>query len=383
MFAFSRLNKSRLANWWWTVDKVTLSLIFIIVFIGAFLVFTASPPVARTLIQKGHNVSEYHFINKQIFFIFFSMIGMVTLSMFRLKTIRRLAVLGYIGALILTFTTIFWGFETKGSSRWLTICGFPLQPSEFLKPTFVIVSAWLLDGSKKFEEFPGARLSLALFLMTVFPLALQPDVGTSIVVTAIWCFQLFLSGLPLVGICIIGVGLIIAAVIAYFSFGHVHTRVNDYIASWGSVDNLPYQVEKSLKAFENGNLLGKGPGEGVVKLSLPDAHTDFIFAVAGEEFGVWLCVFLVILFATIVIRSLWLSLKDNNLFRVYASAGLVASFGLQVIINMSTALYIFPTKGMALPFVSYGGSSMLASSLCMGMLLAITRKNSSAEDKDI
>ena len=178
-------------------------------------------------------------------------------------------------------------------------------------------------------------------------------------------------------------GLIIAAVIAYFSFGHVHTRVNDYIASWGSVDNLPYQVEKSLKAFENGNLLGKGPGEGVVKLSLPDAHTDFIFAVAGEEFGVWLCVMLVILFATIVIRSLWLSLKDNNLFIVYASAGLVASFGLQVIINMSTALYIFPTKGMALPFVSYGGSSMLASSLCMGMLLAITRKKSTAEDKDI
>lgn len=380
MFAFSRLNKGRLANWWWTVDKVTLSLVMIIVFIGAFLVFTASPPVARTLINKGHNISEYHFIKKQIVFIFASLGGMLFLSMLRLKTIRRLAVLGYVGALILTFATIFWGFETKGSSRWISLFGVQIQPSEFLKPTFVIVSAWLLEGSKKFEEFPGACLSAGLFAVTIFTLLLQPDFGMTGVVSVVWGFQLFLAGLPMLWVGVLFLLGVIGCIGAYFAFDHVHTRVQDFLASDGG---LPYQIQKSLDAFKSGNLFGKGPGEGVVKLNLPDAHTDFIFAVAAEEFGVWLCVILVVLFAAIVIRSLWLSLKDNNLFIVYASAGLAASFGLQVIINMSTALYIVPTKGMALPFISYGGSSLLASALCIGMLLAITRRNSSAEDKDI
>ena len=163
----------------------------------------------------------------------------------------------------------------------------------------------------------------------------------------------------------------------------MHTRVNDFVSSLFLGDDLPYQVAKSLKAFENGNLFGKGPGEGVVKLNLPDAHTDFIFAVAGEEFGVVLCLIMVVLFATIVIRALKLSVKDNNLFIIYSSAGLAASFGLQGIINMASTLHLGPTKGMTLPFISYGGSSLCASAVCIGMLLAITRKNSSAEDKDI
>ena len=301
----------------------------------------------------------------------------------RLKTIRRLAVLGYVGAFILTFATLFVGFETKGASRWINLFGFSLQPSEFIKPTFVVVSAWLLDGSKKFEEFPGGVLSAGLFLLTVCILLLQPDVGMTIVVSFIWAFQLFLAGLPMVFVaglvflaCLGGVG-------AYFAFDHVHSRVQAFFSSLASNDNLPYQVEKSLKAFESGNLLGKGPGEGVVKLNLPDAHTDFIFAVAGEEFGVWLCVIMVMLFSIIVVRALILSLKDNNLFVIYASSGLAASFGLQGIINMASTLHLMPTKGMTLPFVSYGGSSLLASAVCMGMLLAITRKNSSAEDKDL
>ena len=238
---------------------------------------------------------------------------------------------------------------------------------------------WILDGSKKFEDFPGGMLSAGLFALTAGMLLLQPDVGMTIVVSLIWGFQLFLAGLPIVLVAVLGLIAVAGAVGAYFTFDHVHDRVQQFLASG---DNLGYQVRKSLEAFESGNLLGRGPGEGIVKLNLPDAHTDFIFAVAGEEFGIWLCIILVMLFGVIVIRSLWLSLKDNNLFIVYASAGLAASFGLQGIINMASTLHLMPTKGMTLPFISYGGSSLFASAVTIGMLLAITRKNSSAEDKD-
>jgi cell division protein FtsW len=372
-FTFSRLNRNRLANWWWTVDKTTLSLILVIIFIGAFLVFSASPSVARTI-----GAPDYHFIKRQIVFIFLSLGIIFTLSMQRLKTIRRIAILGYMLTLLLMILTFFAG-ETKGASRWIRILGFSLQPSEFIKPTFVVVSAWLLDGSKKFDDFPGGVLSAALFALTAGILIAQPDIGMTIVVSCIWAFQLFLAGIPM--LLVVGLGLlgIVGAVGAYFTFSHVHDRIYSFLFS---KQELPYQVEKSLDAFANGNLLGRGPGEGVVKLHLPDAHTDFIFAVAGEEFGVWLCVILVILFTVVVIRSLWLSLKDNNLFVIYAAAGLAASFGLQSIINMASTLHLMPTKGMTLPFVSYGGSSLFASALGMGMLLALTRRNSSAVDKD-
>ena len=374
MFAFSRISKGRIANWWWTVDKVTLTLVLILIFIGAFLVFSASPSVARRI-----GFADYHFIKKQLVFIFISLGIIFFLSMQRLKTIRRIAIIGYVLTLGLMLITLFAGYETKGASRWIRILGFSLQPSEFIKPTFVVVSAWLLDGSKKFEEFPGGILSACLFAVTAGMLLAQPDVGMTIVVSLIWGFQLFLAGLPMMLVVVLGVLAVIGAIGAYFTFGHVHDRVQQFLASGNDVG---YQVRKSMEAFAGGNLLGRGPGEGVVKLNLPDAHTDFIFAVAGEEFGVWLCLIIVAIFAVIVIRSLWLSLKDNNLFIIYASAGLAASFGLQGIINMASTLHLMPTKGMTLPFISYGGSSLFASAVGIGMLLAITRRNSSAEDKD-
>ena len=362
MFAFSRLSRSRLANWWWTVDKVTLSLTLVLIFIGAFLVFSASPSVARRI-----GFDDYHFIKRQIVFI-----GVSSL-------IRRIAIIGYVLTLLLMLITLFAGYETKGASRWIRIFGFSLQPSEFIKPTFVVVSAWLLDGSKKFEDFPGGVLSAGLFALTAGILLMQPDVGMTIVVSCIWGFQLFLAGLPIILVAVLILIAVAGAVGAYFTFDHVHDRVQQFLASG---DNLGYQVRKSLESFESGNLLGRGPGEGVVKLNLPDAHTDFIFSVAGEEFGIWLCLIIITLFGIIVIRSLLLSLKDNNLFIIYASAGLAASLGLQSIINMASSLHLMPTKGMTLPFISYGGSSLFASAITIGMLLAITRKNSSAEDKD-
>ncbi len=374
MFTFSRNSRSQIANWWWTVDKVLLTLITILILIGIFLNFSASPAVARRI-----GAESFHFVKRQLVFIPLAIGLMLYLSMQNLRFIRRTAIIGYGVAMILMVLTLFWGEETKGASRWIRVLGFSLQPSEFIKPTFAVVAAWLFDAQKKYQDIPGTLLSSILFLATLSLLLLQPDIGMSFVVTVIWGFQLFLNGLSLILVGFAILAGIIALVVAFFVFPHFHTRVMQFVASENEVS---YQVKKAMEAFENGNLFGRGPGEGVVKLNIPDAHTDFIFAVAGEEFGLILCLILVGLFAAIVIRSMLISLKDNNLFIILSSAALSASFGLQGIINMASTLHLIPTKGMTLPFISYGGSSILATSLGIGMLLAITRKNVHAEDKD-
>ncbi len=297
----------------------------------------------------------------------------------KLKTIRRIAIIGYVIVIALMILTLFWGEETKGASRWIRIFGFSLQPSEFVKPVFAVVAAWLFDGQKRHQDFPGDILSTGLYALTVILLLLQPDVGMTIVVTVIWGFQFFLSGLSIVLVSIMIFGGIALLVMAYFTFSHVHSRVEQFLASGGE---LSYQVKKSLEAFHNGSIFGMGPGEGVVKMNIPDAHTDFIFAVAGEEFGMFLCLIIVGIYAAVVVRSMVISMRENNLFIILSASALSASFGLQAIINMASTLHLMPTKGMTLPFISYGGSSLLATALGMGMLLAITRKNVYAEDKD-
>lgn len=375
MISFSRNSRSIIANWWWTVDKVLLTLITIIILIGVFLNFSASPAVANRI-----GVGSFHFIKRQLFFLPIAYMLMIFLSMQNLKTIRRVAIIGFVVTSLLMVLTLFWGEETKGASRWIHVLGFSLQPSEFIKPCFAVVAAWLFDGQKKYRDFPGNLLSMCLFALTIALLLLQPDVGMSIVVSAIWLFQFFLAGLSLLLVTVLGLVGIGMLVMAYFTFDHVHTRVQQFL---DSENNLSYQVKKSLEAFQSGNIFGRGPGEGIVKLNIPDAHTDFIFAVAAEEFGLLLCLIIVGLFAAVVIRSMLISMKDNNLFIILSASALSASFGLQGIINMASTLHLMPTKGMTLPFISYGGSSLLATALGMGMLLAITRKNVHAEDKDV
>lgn len=374
MFSFSRHNRNILSNWWWTIDKVLLISITLIILIGIFLNFSSSPAVAERI-----GYGSYHFIKRQLFFLPIAYGLMILISMQKLKNIRRIAILGYIIAMILLFLTLFMGYETKGASRWIRIMGFSLQPSEFIKPTFAVVAAWLFEGQIKDKDFPGNIISTILFTSTVGLLLLQPDVGMTIVITLIWGFQLFLSGLSIYLILGLGAAFISAGFIAYFSFPHVQTRVQQFL---DSENNLSYQVRRSLEAFQNGNVFGKGPGEGTAKMHIPDAHTDFILAVAGEEFGLIVCLIIVALFAIIVIHSLIVSMKDNNLFIILSAGGLSASFGLQSIINIASTLHLMPTKGMTLPFISYGGSSLLATALGMGMLLAITRKNVHAEEKD-
>lgn len=372
MISFSRNSRSVFANWWWTIDKVLLLLFAAIIVFGAFLTFSASPSVANRI-----GYGSFHFVKKQMLFLPVAIGVMLCLSMMSLRNIRRLSVVGYAATILLMFLTLFFGIENKGATRWISVLGFQLQPSEFIKPLFVMVAALLFEAGKKYQDFPGMILSGALFGLTAILLLAQPDVGMFIVVGTIWAFQLFLAGLPLVFVWLMAGGAVAGAVGIYAFFPHAQARILQLFSS-----ELSYQVKKAFAAFENGGWFGVGPGEGVAKLHIPDAHTDFIFAVAAEEYGMIFCLILVGLFAAIVIRTMLLSCKENNLFIILASSGLVASFGLQAIINMASTLHIAPTKGMALPFISYGGSALLGTALGMGMLLAITRKNVHAEDKD-
>lgn len=371
---FSHNNRSLVANWWWTVDKTLLACISILIVLGILLTFSASPAVATRI-----GFDSYHFIKRHLFFAPLAYMVMIALSMQKLKFIRRLSLVGYLAAIALVVCTFFFGEANKGAARWLMVFGFSLQPSEFVKPFFIVTAAWLFDGERRHPEFPGNLLSTALFLFTALLIARQPDIGMTMVITAVWLFQFFLNGMPLLllGVAgLIGMGAVIAA---YFAFPHFQIRIHQFLASGGE---LSYQVKKSLEAFQSGSLFGRGPGEGVVRSSIPDAHTDFIYAVAAEEYGVFLCLAIVALYLVIVIRSMIISCKDNNLFIILSASGLAASFGLQSIINMASTLHLMPTKGMTLPFISYGGSSIIATAVGMGMLLAITRKNVHAEDKD-
>lgn len=375
MVNLSRRNHSAFSKWLWTVDKVILFVSLALLTIGIILDVTASPAVARTI-----HVDDFWFVRKQVCYVLASVAVIFILSMFRLKTIRQISLAGFVVIGIFLVLTLFFGFETKGARRWISVFGFSLQASEFMKPIFIIVTAWLLDCGKKYDYFPGMWISILLFGGVAGLLLLQPDVGMTLLVTAVFGLQLFLAGLPLWIVSMGVIGGLGGLVLLYFTFPHFHARVDQFL--YGS-NETSYQINKAMQAFQNGNLVGKGPGEGTVKLNIPDAHTDFVFAVAGEEYGVWLCLIIIILFSVIIVRTLHAALKETNLFVMYAEVGLAASLGLQAFVNMASSLHIIPTKGMTLPFISYGGSSLLASAIEIGMLLAITRQNTASEDKDM
>jgi cell division protein FtsW len=277
--------------------------------------------------------------------------------------------------LALTAATMVIGVEIKGARRWISLPGMTVQPSEFLKPCFAVVAAWLISEARRTRRFPGRVLAFLVFGVILMLLKSQPDIGMLAVVTVVFLAQLYIDGLPLalVGVALgmIGGG----AVVAYTIFPHVRSRVTRF---WdGTGDN--YQVTTALEAFGNGGLLGRGPGEGHVKDVLPDAHADFVFAVAGEEFGMLICVVILSVFAFIVMRGLLRLLREQDLFIVLSCTGLVTGFGLQALVNMASTLHLIPTKGMTLPFISYGGSSVIAVAVGMGMLLALTRRRGREE----
>ena len=375
MVNFSRQSHNAVVKWLWTVDKVTLFVSLALLIIGIILDVTASPAVARKI-----HLDDFALVRKQAQFAVLAIGIILGMSLFSLKTIRRISIVGFLVLLFLLALTLPFGVEIKGARRWLYFVGFSLQPSELMKPIFIVLTAWLLERGKKLDYFQGQVFAIAAYLSVVGLLLLQPDIGMTLLITAVFGLQLFLAGLPwfVVGAGIIGG--IMSLFLLYFTYPHFRARVDQFL--YGS-DETSFQINQAMAAFQNGNLVGKGPGEGTVKLTIPDAHTYFVFAVAGEEYGVWLCLVIILLFSIIVIRTLKLSMKESNLFVMYAEVGLAASLGVQAFVNMASSLHIIPTKGMTLPFISYGGSSLLGTALEVGMLLAITRKNTASEDKDM
>ncbi len=361
-----RSNKGVLSQWWWTIDRTVLYTIFALIGIGIVLVMAASPTVA-----ESHGLDSMYFVYRQLLFLFVGICGMLIVSILPVVVIRRLAVIGFLSCVILLIAVLVFGQEIKGARRWLFIAGFSLQPSEFIKPFIAIVVAWVLARKYMVKDYPGFRIAIVLYVIVVALLLKQPDFGMTMAVSAVWGVQMFLAGIPLLFVAIIGV-LGIAGIVAAYSFlPHVAKRINNFLDPQ-SGDN--YQVERATEAIMNGGIFGRGPGQGVVKESVPDAHTDFIFAVAGEELGMAMCLVIVGVYVFLVMRIFSRIKKENNLFVMLATAGLAVQLAVQALVNMGVALSLLPNTGMTLPLISYGGSSTIAISLSLGMILAFTRK---------
>jgi cell division protein FtsW len=368
MPTLSRADNSVLGRWWWTVDRWTLGAIGVLIGFGYIMMLAASPAVAERI-----GSSRDMFIFKQVFFLAVAGAVVVAVSLLSPRSIRRIAIVGCIIALVLTAATMVVGVEIKGARRWISLPGMSVQPSEFLKPCFAIVAAWLISEGRRTPRFPGRLLAIGVFAIIAVLLKSQPDIGMLAVITAVFFAQLYIAGLNLimVGIGLLGFGG--AGVAAFLFFSHVQKRVEQFLHPGNGI-GADYQPRTALEAFGNGGLLGRGPGEGRVKDVLPDAHADFVFAVAGEEFGMIVCLLIVAVFAFIVLRGLLRLLHEQDVFIVLSCTGLVTGFGLQAFVNMASSLQLIPTKGMTLPLISYGGSSALAIALGMGMLLALTRR---------
>jgi len=366
MIAVSRTDSSVLGRWWWTVDHWTLWAVATLIGFGAILTLAASPAVADHL-----GLSPFYFAHRQFVILPTAMALMLAVSLMPTPWVRRFALVLFFVAIVGVVATLFVGVEIKGARRWIGAGGMSIQPSEFVKPSFIVLTAWLVSRRRLAGGSPISIPATALFAVVVLLLALQPDLGMAAVVSFVWLGQMFLAGLPLRLTGVLGIFALVGMAAAYLLFPHVASRVDRFLDP-DAGDR--YQVTTSLEAFENGGLFGRGPGEGTVKQSLPDAHADFILAVAGEEMGLVSCLAIVALFAFIVIRGFARLLQENDLFVLLAASGLLAQFGLQALVNMGSTLDIIPTKGMTLPFISYGGSSLIALAIGMGMLLALTRR---------
>ena len=366
MISFDRTDTSVVARWWWTIDRWTVAAIALLIVFGAMLSLAASPPVADRL---GYD--SYHFVRRQLFFLPFAITLLIGVPLLSPRGVRRLAAVVLCVGIVAIIATLAFGTEIKGARRWISLTGLTVQPSEFVKPCFAVIAAWLFSMRSENGRHSGRTASILLYGLLTALLLMQPDVGMTVVVSTAWFTQFFLAGLPLIGVGVFVVTGAGAAVAAYFLFPHVARRIDQFIDP-ASGDS--FQIARSMEAFTKGGAFGRGPGEGSVKSVLPDAHTDFVFAVAGEEFGLVACLILVGLFAFVVLRGFGQVIKESNLFVLLAATGLLVQFGLQALVNMGSTLRLMPTKGMTLPFISYGGSSLAAVALCIGMLLALTRR---------
>ena len=366
MIGWTRTDASILGRWWWTVDRWSLGALALLAAFGAVMIAAASPPVADRL-----DLEEFHFVLRHLAYLAPAVLILLATSILSPTGIRRLSAVVLAVALLGVILTLTHGFEIKGARRWIELGTLSLQPSEFVKPAFAIVAAALFTRAATRGEPLSNVACCALLGVIIGLLLLQPDLGMAVVLTAVWGVQFFLAGLSISMVAVMAGLALIGVAASYIAFPHVASRIDRFLDP-ASGDN--YQVQRSLEAFMNGGLWGTGPGEGTVKQGLPDAHADFIMAVAGEEFGAVWCLVLIALFAFVVLRGFNRAIGEQSLFVLLAAGGLLVQFGLQALINMGSALNLIPTKGMTLPFVSYGGSSLLALAYGMGMMLALTRR---------
>jgi cell division protein FtsW len=361
----SRLDRSPVAVWWWTIDRWFLASFLLLMGLGIVLSFAASPAVAERI-----GLDPFHFADRQIVFTIPALGVMLAVSFLDARQIRRLSLGVLCLMLVLMVAVLYIGVEVKGARRWVSLAGLSIQPSEFLKPAFVVVCAWLFAEHKRQPDIPGNLFAMILLALVVSLLIAQPDFGQTMLVTATWGVMFFMAGLSWIWIVLLGATGVAGVFAAYEVFPHVAGRINRFMTGEGDT----FQVDMGREALINGGWFGVGPGEGTFKRVIPDSHADFVFAVAGEEFGLILCFIIMFIFAFIVIRGLNKALKEHDDFTRYAVGGLVTVFGLQSVINMCVNLQLIPAKGMTLPFISYGGSSQIAIALSMGMVLALTRK---------
>ena len=343
------------SKWWNEINKFNFIIILSIITIGLILSYSIN--------------KDFTFFNKHLLYSTSAIILMIIISSMDIKSLRRLSLVGLIIFTILLISILFLDYEIKGSKRWIKISNISIQPSEFIKPFFLMLSAWFLC-----KGIEGKKIYLNILFFSFFVLVgliiLQPDFGMTFLLSASFFCQLFIAGLSILLVAVFFVMLLALSVTSYYVFDHVNKRINDFFDP--SADR--YQIDLSLKAFKSGGFFGKGPGQGVLKEKIPDANTDFIFAVAGEELGFIFCSLIILLILILIIRFLLQLLKYKEPYVIIAIVGLICSYGLQSLINIFSTLGIIPTKGMTLPFISYGGSSMISSSILFGFLLSLTKQ---------
>ena len=371
-----REGEPALPKWWRTVDKWTLSCILILFGIGILLGLAASVPLA-----EKNGFSAFHYVARQAVFGGTALVAMMITSMMSPDLVRRLAVLGFLAAFIAMLGLPFLGTDFgKGAVRWYSLGFASIQPSEFLKPGFIVVAAWMMAASQEINGPPGRMLSLVLAAAIVLLLALQPDFGQASLILFGWAVMYFVAGAPMLLLSVVVALAGAGGIMAYGASDHFARRIDGFLSA--DIDPRT-QIGYATNAIQEGGFLGVGVGEGQVKWSLPDAHTDFIIAVAAEEYGLVLVLVVIALFSVIALRSLGRLMRERDPFTRLAGTGLACIFAVQALINMGVAVRLLPAKGMTLPFVSYGGSSIIASGIAVGMLLSLTRARPQGRIEDI
>jgi cell division protein FtsW len=365
---FARERKTPIAEWWWTIDKSLLAALILLLMAGVMLSFAASPPVAERI-----GLSPWYFIIRQAFFAALAVPVMLGASMLPHRAARWVALGVLVVFVALLWLTLKIGVEVKGAKRWISFAGNTVQPSEFVKPAFAVIGAWLFAESMKRKDVPGGWMATGLMLVIAAGLLLQPDIGQTALILATWGALLFLSGISWFLIIGLGAGAIGLMFAAYTIFPHFATRIDSFLNPEAGGHGT-YQVDKALSSLLEGGWFGRGPGESLAKKVIPDAHADYVFSAAAGEFGILFCLCLVALIGFIVVKALLGAQQQSSLFARLAASALAIQFGLQCGINLAVNLNLIPPKGMTLPFVSYGGTSMLAIAFGMGLMLAFTRK---------